>query len=581
MNQRTLRTSLEEHPLVVLRAMAAGHGFESEQGRAEALVDLLHQHLARPETVARLLAEMDEETRAALDFLIAEGGEMPSHRFQRDPLGGELRQLGAGALERARPWETPLSATERLFYQGLVYTSFGVTGDFRGQVLFIPTELLALMPPVARSPVSFEVEPLAGVPPGVRESGLLMVEDAFVVLSDLQRRSVHPVKGRFLPADALHRINARLAMPEPEGALNHERETQRLALLLHLLRALNLIEETNEGLLKPVTVRARRWLQLPRPHRLLTLQRAWADNPSWNDLWRIPTLRPERTGWHNDPLRARAALVRWLREVPSDAWVSVAEWVRSVRRVDPDFQRPDGDFNSWYIRQADSGQFLQGWDNWDQVEGTLLRYYFAAPLFWLGIVDLGYLAPSDKQPFAFRLTPYGARWLGRTAALPPQPERAPVIIAADGSITVPPGADDWERLHLERLSVPVESGPGDYLLNKERLIAELMEGSDIERVLRFLEQATNNFLPEAVRERLSGWAGGYGRITLETLSVLEVDDVHLLRELQHHPAIARFFVRPLGPRAIACPPEQLPELVAALRAAGYLPRVVGHPGEEA
>ncbi|MBA3533899.1 MAG: helicase-associated domain-containing protein [Ardenticatenales bacterium] len=573
MKHHTLRPSLEEHPLVLLRAIAAAHGIETSNRRSEELVEQLHQHLTRPETIARLLAEMDPATRAALDFLVASGGQLPSHRLQRDLLGGELRQLGAGAMERARPWETPISATERLFYLGLLYSGFGVIESFRGQLLFIPIDILEQLPPVEASPVMFTIEPLAGVPPGQRGASLELVEDAFVVLSDLQRRSVHPVKGRYLPTEALHRINERLAVPEPEVALKQERDTQRLALLLHLLRALNLIEETREGLLKPVTPRARRWLQVPRPRRLLTLQRAWADDPTWNDLWRIATLRPEATGWRNEPRLARAALVRWLRLVPPDSWVSLAEFIKAVKRVDPDFQRPDGDYNSWYIRHAESGQLLHGWENWDQVEGTLLRYFFAGPLFWLGVVELGYLAPSDKQPFAFRLTPYGARWLGHEAELPPQPERAPVIIAADGTITVPPGADDWERLHLERLSLPVEEGPGEYRLDKERLIEELMEGTDVERVIRFLEHATNNFLPEPVRERLRGWAGGYGRITLDPFVVLEVDDPALLRDLQRQPALAQHFHHVLGPRTVAVLPDVLPLLTAALRKAGYLPRI--------
>jgi hypothetical protein len=575
MKQRTLRSSLEEHPVILLRAIGGVHGIEGEQARSETLVEELSQHLTRPETIAQLLSTMDEGTRAALDLLIAAGGQMPSHRLQRDPLGGELRQLGAGAMERARPWEAPLSATERLFYLGLIYSGFGVIGDFRGQVLFIPPEILALLPPVEESPVRFQLTPLDGIPPGVREGSLVMVEDAFVVLSDLQRHNVHAVKGRYLPADALHRINERLTTPEPKVALNNERDTQRLALLMHLMRALNLVEETREGLLKPVTLRARKWLQLPRARRLLSLQRTWADDPIWNDLWRIPTLRPERTGWRNDPQHSRAALVRWLHETPPDAWLSLAEFTKSVKRVDPDFQRPDGDYSSWYIRHAESGQLLHGWEHWEQVEGALILYYFTGPLHWLGVVDLGYLAPSDKQPFAFRITPYGARWLGRPATLPPQPERAAVIIAAEGTITVPPGADDWERLHLERLSVPVEEGPGHYRLDKERILAELMEGTDIERVIRFLEQSANGFLPERVKERLRGWAGGYGRISIERLTVLEVDDVHLLRELQRRPEISRYLTRPLGPRTVAVAPESVEAIVEALRQAGYLPRVEG------
>ena len=594
MKHRTVKICLEAHPLAILRAIATTHGFETEGKRQEELVEELHLWLSSPETVIGLLDEMDDETRAALDMLIAVGGQMASHRFQRDPLGGELRVLGLGAMERTRPWEEAISATERLFYLGLIYQDFGVIGDFRGPILFIPVDLLHLLPPVESSPLVFEIKPLEGLPPGVRKGTLSLVEDAFVVLSDLQRRNVYPVKGRYLPADALHRINERLVVPEPTIALNRERHTERLALLMHVLRALTLVKRTHEGLLKPVIARTRKWLQLSHARRILSLQRAWADDLTWNDLWRIPTLRPEPTGWRNDPKRARAALVRWLQKVAPDEWFSIADFVKAIKRVDPDFQRPDGDYNSWYIRHTESGTLLRGWEKWDQVEGRLLRYFFMGPLFWLGAVDLGYLAPNDKEPFAFRLTPYGARWLGHEVELPPQPERAPLIIAADGVVNVPPGADDWERLHLERLSVAIEDGdgegdgdgdeegdgPGDYRLDKEKIIALLMEGSDIERVLHFLDQATNGFLPNEVRTQLRGWAGGYGHIMLQSCVVLEVDQPKLMRDLQRQPNLSQYFERPLGPRTVAIAPEQLQEVITALRKAGYLPRVIGGEGNQ-
>ncbi len=100
-----------------------------------------------------------------------------------------------------------------------------------------------------------------------------------------------------------------------------------------------------------------------------------------------------------------------------------------------------------------------------------------------------------------------------------------------------------------------------------------MEGTDIERVIRFLEHATNGFLPNTVQERLHGWAGGYGRISLQTLLVMEVDDARLLRDLQRQPNLAQYFERPLGPRAVALSSEKLQEIISALRKAGYLPKI--------
>ncbi|NIO71720.1 MAG: hypothetical protein GTN71_22490, partial [Anaerolineae bacterium] len=51
-----------------------------------------------------------------------------------------------------------------------------------------------------------------------------------------------------------------------------------------------------------------------------------------------------------------------------------------IKESDPDFQRPDGDYSSWYIRQADTGRYLSGFESWDQVEGALIAYLIAQPL---------------------------------------------------------------------------------------------------------------------------------------------------------------------------------------------------------
>src|SRR5579859_5992190 len=39
----------------------------------------------------------------------------------------------------------------------------------------------------------------------------------------------------------------------------------------------------------------------------------------------------------------------------------------AVKEEEPDFQRPAGNYDSWYIRDAQSGEYLRGFESWDRV----------------------------------------------------------------------------------------------------------------------------------------------------------------------------------------------------------------------
>ena len=48
--------------------------------------------------------------------------------------------------------------------------------------------------------------------------------------------------------------------------------------------------------------------------------------------------------------------------------------IDAFKEAEPDFQRPTGDYDTWYIRRTDTQEFLKGFDQWDAVEGELLRF---------------------------------------------------------------------------------------------------------------------------------------------------------------------------------------------------------------
>ena len=142
---------------------------------------------------------------------------------------------------------------------------------------------------------------------------------------------------------------------------------------------------SGENALRP-TRAAVDWLRQDREVQLRALADAWSAS-SWNDLCHTPGLRCEGSGWQNDPIAARTAL---LDHLPRDErWYRLDDLVALIRENDPDFQRPEGNYDTWYIRDVTSSAYLRGFGSWDEVEGRLLRFLVGGPMYWLGLSEVG------------------------------------------------------------------------------------------------------------------------------------------------------------------------------------------------
>ena len=132
---------------------------------------------------------------------------------------------------------------------------------------------------------------------------------------------------------------------------------------------------------------------------------------------------------------ARRALLRCLAHCPAERWWPAASFVAAVKVADPDFQRPDGVYTGWYLREEGSAQYLTGFESWDAVEGQLIRFLVRGPLFWLGAVALSGEpgGAAEEAATLFRLTPVGVAWLARRT--PPSLPR-PAHLSVDDAFEV-------------------------------------------------------------------------------------------------------------------------------------------------
>jgi hypothetical protein len=557
---RPLDQCLLDVDMVRLRAIARFWDVELMTSRQQEAAAQLAEAMARPETIADAWEVLPDDQRRGLEALLAAGGRMPLRVFIRQ--WGEIRAMGPGRLEREQPWQAPISPAEGLWYRGFISRAFeqGTEGSY--EVVFVPPELRAHLAAPPTPPPVVVLEP-ASEPAAARPAGDVLLDDACTLLVYLQNERLRPSSDGGWPARHEARLARRL----------HDPDRARLAFLRHLVQHLGWLRLTDSGHLRPDPGPVAAWLQSATGEQRRALVSAWRDDPTWNDLFHVPMLHPEDTGaWRNDPLLARKAILRHLTACAPDKWYKLDGFVRAVKEADPDFQRPDGDYTSWYIRDAATGAYLSGFESWDTVEGTLIRHLIAGPLTWLGLTDLGTAAP-DGPPIVFRLTLVGAASLG-LAKLPPEPEPAPLALQPDFTVLAPP-ARRYERFQLARIAEWVRTGdPFVYRLTPTSLEHARQQGIPVARVLEFLGRTTSAPVPQFVEAALTRWEARGAEARLERAVLLRVSSEGLMAQVVSSPLTRHLINEQVGPTAAVVRERDWARLVVALGKMGLLPDVI-------
>ncbi len=572
---RTLHQCLLDTNLARLRAIAHFWDVELTASRQRDVAAQLAEALAAPEAVASAWDALPDDQRRALETLLAAGGQTPLRVFARE--WGEIRSMGPGRMEREQPWREPSSPAEGLWYKGFISRAFKQGPEGAYEIVFVPSELQAHLPAPSTPPPALTLQPTTELAV-VRPAGDAFLDDGCTLLAYLQNERLRPGPDGGWPARHEVRLAQRLLDPDPA----------RLAFLRHLAQQLGWLRVTDSGHLRPDPGPVATWLQAPTGQQQRVLAKAWRDDPAWNDLFHVPTLHPEDTGaWRNDPLPARTAILRHLETCAPDTWYTLDDFIAAVKQVDPDFQRPGGDYATWYIRDAATGAYLSGFESWEAVEGALIRYLITGPLAWLGLTDLGAAIPG-ASPTAFRLTLAGAAFLG-LAEPAPAPEPAPLTLRSDFTVLVPPPRR-YERFQLARVADWVTSPPslarreasrvgGEggfvYRLTPTSLERARRQGIPVARVLEFLNRVTNAPVPRFVEAALTRWEARGPEARLERVTLLRLSSEELMAQVASSPPTRHLIHEQIGPTAALVRERDWPRLITAMGEMGLLPDVIG------
>jgi hypothetical protein len=546
----TLAQSLLHHDLGHLRILAEHWGFELAAPDVRSGLPELSAKILAAGLVAEIHAALPAEARAALQALQRNQGRFPWAQFTRQ--FGKVREIGPGRRDRERPDRSPISPAEILWYRGLIARAFFDSPAGSQEFAYIPDDLLPLLP--ADPGRQAQTGTAAGQPIPGRAA------------TPGERAQPLPANDRLLDHVctllAAHRLGS-----DPGGYLPAEIQpfAQSLLSSAGLLAA--------PGLPDPEAVRTH--LEAPRGESLRQLAQAWLHSPSHNDLLHIPDLQAEGE-WQNDPLAARQFIIKHVIALPPNTWWSLSAFVADIRRDHPDFQRPAGDYDSWFLRDVRSGEFLRGYEHWEAVDGALIRYLICGPLHWLGVLDLATPAEDivSAGASAFRLA-RGAAGLIGSAAPPEFPkENAALHVRSDGRISLGLLTPRVVRYQIARFCHWEEATPHEYRyrLTPWGLERALRQGLQIKHLQTLLARHARQVPPNIV-QALSRWEGRGTEARFETVLVLRMGTPELLQSLRASRA-ARFLGDPLGPAAVIVKPGAAEKVLEILTEMGYLGEIL-------
>lgn len=508
----TLARSLLDHPPAVLRVIAELNGVTLRSNLAHQAVEQLVSMIAREDHLLHLLAGCSDQARQAIDALLRSQGHLPVPIFERR--FGVIRSVGPGRLLREAPYRQPVSAAEELWYRGLIYRAFAERSHGLSEFIYVPSDLVPHLPQPEPLATSF-ILPDAGPPARAIVADDSLLHDACTLLCLAQAGGIR-LAGLGSPfawrTKSLYELNRFLLHPLQEPmTLSDSDPGSQAALMITLAQDLDWLRAGDRGILARVNVaKARPWLEASREEQRRQLLAAWETSSRWNDLCRAAALRCEETGnWSNDPRVTRRSLKPLVAALPPATWFRLDDLVAAIRRELPDFQRPDGDYDTWYIRRRNTQEFLRGYECWEDVEGEVLGSLVRGVLHWLGAVDLGAGEHSSEgSATLFRLTAAGAAWL-KGLPVPQGTPAVPISVGSDFLVAVPESAALLTRFQVSRFTASESGGPPFvYRITQSGLHRAGRQGITSTQVLDFLMALTNGEVPENVANALRRWQPG-------------------------------------------------------------------------
>lgn len=511
--------TLQSSDLGYLKMVAGLWGIELQAPDVQTAMHSLVKAMLKPQLVNEILTVLPAEASFALQELMKNDGILPWALFTSQH--GEVRSMGPARRDRERPDLYPDSAAEVLWYRGLIGRAFLDLEQEPQEYAYIPDDLVPYMITLLN-----KEEKRMGRPASPKETAVIqpandrILDDVCTLLAAL-RSGIPP---REIPAGFL-------GIPSP--------------FLVALLKSTGMVEEDLDT--QPEAVRMH--LEEPRGVALAQLVETWFNSQKVNELRMLPHLKFEGT-WVNHPLETRRTILELVSSLEEGTWWSLGKFISSVQKHHPDFQRPAGDYDSWFVLEKESGEYLKGRVSWEKVDGALLRFMICGPMHWLGLMDLS-RTESGAEVSAFRISKW-AQNLWHGSAPPGLPaEEDSLVVNRDGRIRLSNRSPRAVRYQIARLGEWQERRDQHYIYRVTPKSLQQAHGQGLrpQHLISLLKKHAGGGMPPSFLDALNRWEKSGTEAKLFSASLLRVERPEILNQLLQSPA-KRYLGEVLNPTTV-------------------------------
>jgi hypothetical protein len=277
----------------------------------------------------------------------------------------------------------------------------------------------------------------------------------------------------------------------------------------------------------------------------------------------------ERILDHN-PKIARQFILDQISLVPENQWWNLDSFINYIYQTNPDFQRPAGNYDSWYIKSKETNAYLNGFDHWDDVDGTYVRFLLTGPMHWLGLIDLASSSP-DNPPLSFKCSDWYRDLIEK---LPPKnikTDDGKIFMDGYGKFQVPIRFSRAVRYQISRFCEwnGISRDGFNYHLTPSSLTRAKDQSLKISHLLKIIQPVINHPFPPKLKTALEKWENNGTQAFFNNVLLLQVADPEAINQLQTTSA-KKYIQAVLNPTTAVINSSGIEQVKKALIELGYL-----------